>query len=82
MKKLVLPESAIRPIAERMVQAQTSFIETLSSLGGITKEEAGKVFALYLKRKVIKRDLAMGRYNAVHGAYLDRENIQHALTLA
>lgn len=74
--------SHLRDIAARSVAAEESFVATLMHLGGITKAEAWKVFELYKKMKLVKRDIVNARYNVKHGGFLDREVIRRALEQA
>jgi hypothetical protein len=64
-------------IARRELKAIDDFIETLCQFGGIDYVTARAVFDFMRRKKLIKRDLWMGRYNVKHGAYLDRDFIQH-----
>jgi hypothetical protein len=66
-------------IAQRLVNAEESFIGSLMEFGGITRAEATRVFDLYRREKLIKRDAVGGVYNVKHGAFLDRDVIRRAL---
>lgn len=68
-----------KSVADKMVNAEKSFIETIRNISKCTEEQATKVFKIYLKEKIIKRDLQMGKYNVKHGAFLDKEVIQNAI---
>jgi len=70
---------AFHDIAQRLAHAETNFIDTLMEFGGITRAEATRVFDLYRREKLIKRDAAGGVYNVTHGAFLDRDVIRRAL---
>jgi hypothetical protein len=74
-------EQGLKSMGKRMADAELNFIETLKELGKITQEQAEKVFDYYLKHKLIKRDVAMGKYNVKNGAYLDKEVIERAAQL-
>ncbi len=72
-------ESHLRDIASRMESARENFIETAMELGDIDAAEATRLFGLYKKHRVIKLDLAMGRYTVKHGGWLDRQTIRDIL---
>lgn len=71
-------EKGAKAMAQRMDQAEDSFVETLMTLGGITLTEAKVVFAGYRKFKLVKMDAVGGRITVKHGALLDREVIRRA----
>ena len=66
-------------IAQRIVNAGQEFVENLMQLSGCTKAEAEKVFALYRKERLVKRDAVHGRYSVTHGAFLDADVIRRAI---
>jgi hypothetical protein len=70
---------AFQDIAQRLVNAEENFIASLMEFGGITRAEATRVFDLYRREKLIKRDAVGGVYNVKHGAFLDRDVIRRAL---
>lgn len=74
-------EKGLKDIGKRMADAEINFIKTLQELGNISEEDAIKVFNYYLKHKLIKRDVAAGKYNVKHGAYLDPEIIKKAVSM-
>lgn len=67
-----------RDIAQRMVNAENSFIESLMVAGEITKEQAEKVLQIYRNAKVVKMDAVVGQMTVKHGAFLDRDVILRA----
>jgi hypothetical protein len=77
-----MPRQAFKDIAQRLVNAEENFIASLMEFGAITRAEAIRVFDLYRREKIIKRDTAIGRYHVTHGAFLDREAIRNALALS
>lgn len=68
-----------RDIAQRIVNAETSFIECLMVAGQITKDQAEKVLQVYRKAKVVKMDPVVGQMTVKHGAFLDRDVIIRAM---
>jgi hypothetical protein len=74
-------EQGIKNVGKRLADAELNFIQNLKDLGEINQEEAEKVFDYYLKHKLIKRDMAIGRYIVKNGAYLDKEVIQRAASI-
>ena len=72
-------ERGLRGMAQRMVQAEENFINTLMRMGDISKPEAEKVYLTYKKLNVIKTDAVNGVIQVKHGGYLDRDVIRRAL---
>lgn len=73
-------QQSFKDMAHRMVVAENGFIETLMRCGGITKDEAEKVFRIYRKAKILKNDYAVSRISVKHGAFLNRDVILRAIT--
>lgn len=74
--------AGFRNMAKRLDNAEDNFVETLRSLGGITKADAEQVFGYYVKRRLVKRDAVNGTYSVKHGSYLDPDVILRAVRLA
>jgi hypothetical protein len=74
-------EKGLKDVGKRMADAEINFISILKELGGINQQEAEKVFAYYLKHKLIKREIGIGKYTVKNGAYLDPETIKRAVEL-
>jgi hypothetical protein len=70
-----------KDIAQRIVNAETSFIACMEDQYGLTEEEALRVFNLYKKKRIIKIDAVMGSWTVKNGAFLDAETIQRALEM-
>lgn len=68
-----------RQIAQRMVIAEETFVQTVQELTGCTREEAAKALTTMRKLRVVKLDSAMGRYRATHGAYMEPEALRRAI---
>jgi hypothetical protein len=68
-----------RATAERIVRAGDEFVAVLMSLGGISKDDAERVFEHYRKIRVAKVDSVIGRVDVKDGAFLDREVIRRAV---
>lgn len=68
-----------RDTAQRMVNAENSFIESLMRTANITEPQAEKVLAFYRKIKVVKMDIVGGTITVKHGAFWDRDVIHRAL---
>lgn len=75
-------EQGSRNVATRMVQARAALVETLAELGGLSAVDAERVARVYISKKVVKLDAVNGRYNVIHGALYDRDNIRHVLAQA
>lgn len=70
-----------KAIASRIVNAENNFVETLMNCGHISKDDAFKVMAFYLKNKLAKLDPVIGRISVKHGAYLDARAINNAVKM-
>jgi len=70
-----------KDIAQRIVNAETSFIACMEDGYGLTEDEALRVFNLYMKERIIKVDAVMGSWTVKHGAFLDKETIQKAVEM-
>lgn len=69
-------KQGLKNVAQRMVNAELAFLETLKTMGNITEDQARNVFAKYRKARVVKLDAVQGTYTVKHGALLDKEVIQ------
>ena len=76
----------VNPMLEAMFQrienAHQGFIETLQRCGNISRDDAIKVKAYYLKHRLAKLDTGVGVINVKHGAYLDNDVIHRAVDAA
>ena len=70
-----------KEIANRIVDAEDAFVETLTRLGGIDEQTAEKVMTFYIKNRLAKLDMPSSRISVKHGAYLDADVIQRAAKL-
>lgn len=68
-----------REIAQRIVNAEENFIETVQTITGCTREEGIKALATMRQFKIIKLDANIGRYRAVHGAYMEADALRTAI---
>jgi len=72
--------AAVRPglrnMAARIVQGEESFLETLMTLGAISRSEALHVLGVYRKNKVLSE--RGGEIKVKHGGLLDRVIIRRA----
>ena len=68
-------------MAQRITTAQRAAVDTIAKLGGISKSQAEKVYKIYRQEGVLKLDIAIGSWHVTHGAFLDKETIQHVATL-
>jgi len=68
-----------KQVAQRIVNAEENFIETLMEIAGINREDAAKAMATMLKLKVAKLDAVIGRITVKHGAYLEASAIHNAV---
>lgn len=73
-----MASKGFKAMAERTVQAEENFIDTLISLGDVSRDDAERVLAYYRKHKIVKMDAVNGRLDVTHGALLDRDTIRKA----
>lgn len=75
-----MANKSFKNMAQRAINAEAEFIESLQRLGGITREEAAKVLDTYLEHKVARIDYGIGRVVVQHGAFLDQDTIRYTLS--
>lgn len=68
-----------RQIAQRIVNAEESFVATVQELTGCTRTDGFKALATMRKLKVIKLDAVQGRYTAKHGAFMESDALRNAI---
>lgn len=69
-----------RDIAQRIINAENNFIETVMGFG-FTREQGRHVLMAYRLLKVVKLEANIGRYTVKHGAFWDIEVLQKALRI-
>jgi hypothetical protein len=68
-----------KQIAQRIVNAENSFIENIMNIAKIDKAAAEKVLTVYKKLKIVKLNATIGNYTVKHGAFLDKDTILNAV---
>jgi len=68
-------------IAQRIVNAENSFVACMEDDYDLTEDQALAVFNLYRKEKILKVDAVMGSWSVKHGAFLDKTTIQNAVKM-
>jgi hypothetical protein len=71
----------LKDIARKSIQAEDKLAALFVQIAGISTEQAYNLVAFYQRKKLVKLDLCNTRLNVKHGAYLDREYIEHCATL-
>jgi len=71
-----------KEIAQRIINAENNFCENLLSIAGIQEDDAMLVLKLYLKNKLAKLDISMGKVYVKHGAYLEEDVLLNAVRMA
>lgn len=66
----------LRDMATRIVNGEESFLETLMTLGGISREEAVHALRVYRKNRVLT--VHQGEIRVKHGGFLERDAIRRA----
>lgn len=72
-------QKSFKAMAQRAVNAEAAFIESLMFHGDISEAAATKVASYYLREGIAKVDYGIGRVNIKHGAFLDKAVIRRAL---
>lgn len=68
-----------KQIAQRLVNAEEDFADTVREITGCTRDEAFKALATMCKLKVVKLDAGIGRYTAKHGAFMEADALRNAI---
>jgi len=74
-------QSSFDDTARRAASAHANFVEVLAELGDIDEAAAHKVKNLYLRHRLAKLDIGIGRISVKHGALLDRDVIRRAVAM-
>ena len=70
-----------KEIAQRLVNAENSFIACMDDDYDLTENQARAVFNLYKQEKILKIDAVMGSWSVKHGAFLDKQTIKNAVAM-
>ena len=73
-------KESIAALVTRQDNAYKSLVDTLEQYGA--GEHAERVAALYLKERIATLDPVIGQFKLKHGAFLDRDVIERAVTAA
>ncbi|AVA38317.1 MULTISPECIES: hypothetical protein [Cupriavidus] len=68
-----------KQVAQRIVNAEENFADTVQEITGCTRDEAFKALVTMRKLRVVKLDPIGGRYNVTHGIYLERDVLRNAI---
>ena len=68
-----------KDIAQRIVNAEDSFVDSVMEQFGKTKEEAEKVLSVFKEVKAVKIDPILGAFKMTSGLYWDAEVIDNAV---
>lgn len=71
-------KTEFQPVFTRVENAIQNFIDLTVEMG-FTADEAVKILNVYKKAKVVKLNVAMGRYDFKHGAFVDADVMRRAL---
>ena len=66
-------------LAKAEFDARDNLADTFVTIAEIAPDRAQDLVSFYIRKKLVKFDRAMRRYTVKHGAYLDREFIDHAV---
>jgi len=73
-----LMTKGFKAVAQRMVNAERTMIETLMNIANLTEAEARKAFVMLRKVKALKLDAVSGRYLVTHGTFMEPDVIRRA----
>ena len=74
-------EKGLRDVATRMDNATENLVTTLMERGEIDRVSAELAFEYFRAHKLMKLNVALGRYDVKHGGYLERDAIRRAVEL-
>jgi hypothetical protein len=77
-----LPDAGFRGIAQRMINADDNFVETVQGIIECSREDAFKVLEYYRKHNLVKHDFVSGRYSVKHGALMGKDALERARVLS
>ena len=72
-------EQGLKDVAQRIVNAENNFADTVQEVTSCTRKEAFKVLALYRKFKMVKLDAVCGRYTVNHGSFWEEHVLRNAI---
>ncbi len=70
--------SGTRDVAQRIVNAEESFLAFACETAQLTRPEALRALAAYRKAKVIKLDPIVGQFTFTHGAFAEADVLKRA----
>jgi hypothetical protein len=74
--------SGAHAIATRISNAESGFYDNVQEQFGFSREQAAKILRVFIKEKVAKLDVSVGRYKLTHGAFWDKQVMENALGVA
>lgn len=69
------------PIATRMENARTRFVEAVVEQFGFDDDEAAKIYEVFVEVKAIKVDVAVGQFKLQNGAFWAKDVMANALAM-
>ena len=77
MTQLDYAHDHLKDIARKSIAARDNLANTFCQIADITYDQANDLVQFYIRKKLVKLDLTNTRYTVKHGAYLDRDYIEH-----
>ena len=77
MTQLDYAQDHLKDIARKSIAARDNLANTFCQVADITYDQANDLVQFYIRKKLVKLDLTNSRYTVTHGAYLDRDYIEH-----
>lgn len=73
---------ALRPIAQRIVNAENRFLVFVRETTGMGEQQAERVLAYYRRHKLVRLDPIGGQFNLTHGDFADADVLRRAAQMA
>ena len=73
--------SHLKQIAQRILNAEDTFAESVMRITGCDVGTAHQVTALYLQEKIATMDAGIGRIRVKHGAFLEQDVLHRAIKM-
>ena len=67
----------LKDMVQAEFDARDSLADIFVTIAEIAPDRAQDLVNFYIRKKWVKLDRSMRRYNVKHGAYLDRDFIEH-----
>lgn len=66
-------------VAQRIVNGENKFVETVCEITGCTQAEALKALSVMRRLKVVSIDPVLGSFKVAHGIYMEADVLRNAI---